>query len=123
MQELGVTSSREIWIYKDHAKLVRGCYGRLNNMFRVDHALAELLELMDQQEWSLAHAYTVQLRKTILQVGLDQGDWRRAALLLPTQGPMKRVEFAGQPQELQAIHKHTKALRELREGIKKQPAA
>ena len=62
-----------------------------------------------------------QLRKALLQMALDNGEWRKAQMLLLYEDPQAKPEWAGEAKELQAIHKHYKAIKQLKEGDKPDP--
>ena len=75
-------------------------------------------QLLYQEEWTKAHAFAVQIRKMLLQCALDDGQWKKATLLLPTGDPSRQIEYAGLPLELEAAHKYMRALKDLKEGPK-----
>ena len=86
----------------------------MKGLWRVDHALAEVIQLQDQGDHTHAQAYVCQLRKALHQVALDHGDWTIASKLLPTKDPLDRPAFGGTEKELQAIHAYQKSIRELK---------
>ena len=89
----------------------------MTGLWRVHHALSEALHLFDQQRAREANAYIVQVCEAIHQAALDGGQWETAASLTPTADPLRRPTFGGQEKELYAIHRHQKALKELKQKI------
>ena len=76
--------------------------------------LSEVLQLLVNQRYQHATAYTVQALKALHQVALDQGAWENALLLLPTPDPLQTDEFAGTEEEMLAVAKYRKGLTDLR---------
>ena len=111
---LGVTHERQVWLFKDVAKKQLQLFGKMRGLWRVYHAVLELIQLQVGGEHEQATAFSCQLAKTILQVAVDDGEWKTACLLLPTPDPLQTVEFGGDEWELDRIYAYQKSLRELR---------
>ena len=51
------------------------------------------------------------------QAAINQGNWEIAALLVPTEDPLGRVEFGGDHEEMRQIQSHRRAMRDLRTSM------
>ena len=117
-EELGVVSAQQHWKYRDHSRRLLALFGKMKGLWRVDHALCEVLEFAEAGEADKALAFVVQLRKALHQVALDGGSWEVAARLLPSKDPLGRSTFGGSELEMDAIHRYNKAWKEVQSKTK-----
>eukprot|EP00929_Paragymnodinium_shiwhaense_P109643 TRINITY_DN7611_c0_g2_i2.p2 TRINITY_DN7611_c0_g2~~TRINITY_DN7611_c0_g2_i2.p2 ORF type:complete len:428 (-),score=116.78 TRINITY_DN7611_c0_g2_i2:726-1985(-) len=117
--QLNVTSSKQYWSVKDYSKKLMPQFGRMRGLWRTHHMFAEALELMEANKHVHARAYVIQCLKALHQTALDNGDWRHAALIVPTPDPLHRPAFGGDEQELSWIHAYHKSMKELKGSHKK----
>jgi hypothetical protein len=113
-ETLGVTSDRQFWHHPDYSRRLNVMFGRMKGMYRVHFNLSEILEISKEDDMPKVRMMLVQLLKSIHQVGLDNGDWGTAKLMVMGTDPMSRQLFGGSEKELEKVHLYQKSVRELR---------
>ena len=121
LQNLGVTDPRQVWQLKDFSKKIRPQFGRMTGIWRCHHATSEILQMLVDGHVEHATALTVQLLKAQHQAAINQGSWEIAAMLLPTEDPLSRVEFGGDHEEMKRIQSWRRGMRDLRTSVARAP--
>ena len=116
MEELGVVSKKQVWLYRDLSRKLTRVFGRMRGLHRVHRPLQEVIQFHHDGDADAACALTIQISKAIHQVALDRGDWGNAQLLIPTADAAETSKFGGDEAELKAVHRHWKSLRELQKS-------
>ena len=80
--------------------------------------MGQLLRLLEEGQGQEAAATTVQIRKDLLQIALDNGSWSQSHLLLPWDDPLLAHQFVGEEEGLEAVRK-SRAWQDLRATHKK----
>jgi hypothetical protein len=112
-EELGVSDDRQVWRFRDLNRKLRPAFGKLVGIHKCHGLVMDIVQLMHDKEFKLAHAYAVQVSKALHQVGLDQGSWDTAQLLVPLPEASSSSKFGGDEMELEAVFAYRKSLREL----------
>ena len=94
--QLGVISENQVWQYRDVSRKHRTLFTRMTGLWRVHHALSEILQLQAERRHGAATGFVAQLLKAVSQVAIDHGSWDTARLLLPTPDPLWTVDFGGE---------------------------
>ena len=89
-------------------------WGRLAGLHRCHFHLSHILAMMLKGQLVRAQAYMVQLLRALHQVGLDNGVWTTASLLLPWRDPIYREQFGATERELEAVVAYQEALKKIR---------
>lgn len=114
LRKLDVKSSRQFWDFTRYSLKFKPAFGKMTGLWRTHFYTMELLPLIEQERWREVASYTALLSQAIHQAALDNGSWHHAAGLLPTEDPLERGEWAGEPEMLHAQYKYTKAMRDLK---------
>jgi hypothetical protein len=111
---LGVSTSKQVWRFSDASRKILGTFGKMRGLWKVHYHLSETLQAHAEGNSALTGAMIVQLLKCLHQVGIDNGSWTTAQLMLLHPDPTSVSDFGGDPSELRVIHSYTKAMAELK---------
>ncbi len=88
-------------------------------MWRVHFFIMVVLEQFMDRRPDVGTSFLVQLAKVVQQVAVDGGSWHTAASLLPEADPLGREVFGGCEEELEAVHRYQRGVKELQTHLKK----
>ena len=103
-----------MWSFRDYSDSVKKVFGKMVGLWRCHYMLSTAVEMLAQGDQEHTLAFLVQCSKALHQTALDRGSWMNSQGMVPTPDPLGMVDFAGDEYELQAIHKHLKAVKELK---------
>ena len=116
--QLGVSNPTQVWCFRDYAKKQLPRFGKMKGLWRTYYHLAHLLDTFESGQPNQVRAEIVQGMKAVLQVGVDQGDWTSGSLLMPYVDPISQSPFGGTEEEMQAVMKYRKGMKELKTKLK-----
>jgi len=117
-ERLGIIEANTPFHMCHYATLVKPQFGKCLGLYRVFHALMEVLDLLAVRgRVQHATALLVQLAKAVHQAAMDGGSWVTGALLLPTEDPLTPPRFAGTASELAGVASYREGMQALRLGV------
>jgi hypothetical protein len=115
-ESLSILHQNQPWRYSDLSRKVSPAFVKMRGWWKVHLHTSEILQARAEKRADVAMAMPVQLLKCVHQVALDGGNWQSGQMLLLHPAPLAPIDFGGEPEEMEAVYVHHKALAELKKA-------